>query len=226
MMTYRRTWFSYVLWFLFTALCISLLAANGVVCIQYFTELTGIVSLIAGFMTVPLAICLYWMIRGISVGIRKKCVWKERAVRIITVVSFLLIMAGGVFIRIIRLNEYVWSGEPLNVISAESMGYFEQAKAAVEGLVSPIDYGIEYLYVTLLSVILSFLGNKIVSAIFLQIVLQVIGMVYIYAVTRKLAGRIPACVSCLYIAGSLCCLNMLEFFGPEWLFLTFIWSVC
>ena len=217
-MTYRRTWFGYVLWFLFTALCVVLLAVNGVVCIQYFTELTGILLLIAGFMTVPLAVCLYWIIRGISAGIRKKYVWKEQAVQIVTCATFLLIMAGGVFIRIVRLNEYVWSGEPLGAISAESMRYFEQAKVALEGHAAPLDYGIEYLYVMILSVVLSFLGNRVVSAIFLQIILQIIGMVYVYAVTVKIARRIPACVAMLYLACSLCCLSMLEYFGPEWLF--------
>ena len=225
MMTYRRTWFSYVLWFLFTAQCVALLATDGVICIRYSAGLTGVMLLIAGFSVVPLAVCLYWVIRSVSVGIRKKYVWKEHAARIMVCILFLLIMAGGLFVRIVRLNEYVWSGEPLDVISPESMRYFEQAKSAMEGLVSPMDYGIEYLYVMLLSVVLSFLGNKIVSAMFLQIVLQLIGMVCVYAVTLKLAGRIPACVSYLYMAGSICCLNMLEFFGPEWLFFV-LYMIC
>lgn len=225
MMTYRRTWFGYVLWFLFTALCVALLAVNGVVCMRYFTEFTEILLLIIGFFLVPLSVCLYWAIRGVSAWIRKKCVWKEQAGRIVVCILFLLIMAGGVFIRIVRLNEYVWSGEPLNVISPESMRYFEQAKAALAGHAAPLDYGIEYLYVMFLSVVLSFLGNRIVSAIFLQIILQLIGMVCVYAVTLKLAGRIPACVSFLYLAGSLCCLNMLYFFGPEWLFFD-LYMIC
>ena len=84
--------------------------------------------------------------------------------------------------------------------------------------ISPTDYGLNDLYVVLLSAVLSFLGNKVTSAVYLQIFLQITSLVLVYAVTRKLARRLPSCVAVAYLACSLCCLDMLTVFSPEWLY--------
>ena len=224
-MIYRRTWFSWVIWFLFAALCIMLLSVDGVVVIQHFTGLVGTPLLIAGLSVIPASVCMYWIIRGVAVRIRKKYVWKERTVKIMATVFFVLIMAGGILIRVVGLN--VFRDADLNVfrdlrmLTAKSTEYYDMAVVTEQGVVSPMDYGIEYLYVMLLSFTLSLLGNKVASAIFLQIFLQVIGLILVYAVTRKLARRLPACVALLYMTCSLCCLNMLAVFSPEWLYFVF-----
>lgn len=220
-MIYRRTWFGCVLWFLYTILCIALLVIIGGVWVQYFTGFVGTSLMIAEFAVIPAAVCLYWIIRCIAVRIREKCTWKDRTVQIVTCIVFILIMAGGILVRYICLNEYMTGIRSPDLIGAQSMEYFNMAVVTGDSHVSPMDYGITYLYVVLLSDVLSFLGNKVASAIFLQALLQVIGLVLAYAVTRKMARRLPACVALLYLAGSLCCLNMLTFFSPEWLFFDF-----
>lgn len=92
------------------------------------------------------------------------------------------------------------------------------AEAALQSDIPLTDYGLNDLYVVLLSTVLSFLGNKVTSAVYLQIFLQIVSLVLVYAVTRKLARRLPACIAFLYLACSLCCLDMLTYFGPEWLY--------
>lgn len=223
-MTYRRTWFSCVLWFLYTVLCIILIGVVGKEWIWLLESVGSITPWIFyGVLVIPVA-ALYWIIRGISTRIRKKWAWNERTARLLTCVVFLLIMAFAVIIRIVCLNYYVsymeiYGPDGVN-IDQMNPEYYDMAVLAEQGSGSPMDYGISYLYVTLLSVVLSFLGNKIVSAVFLQICLQMMGMLSAYIVARKMAGRLPACISLLYLGGSLTCLGMLFRFGPEWLFFT------
>lgn len=249
-MTYRKTWFSYVLWLLYTLLCIVLLIYAGSIWTGYlagmpymrgfpdslFTPLAGLsdgLLILIGLSIIPGTIALYWIIRGIAGQIRKKCLWKETVIIGLECVIVLLVMAGGIFLRAVFADFYISiaekgqfteSGfpaeyEPLVDTQTQGMMYYNMAVVTQERSgTSIICYSIRELYVICLSVVLSFLGNKIASAIIMQIFLQIIGMMLIYTVTRKLAGRIPACVALLYIACSICCLNMLALFSPEWLF--------
>lgn len=220
-MTYRRTWFGCVLWFLYTILCITLLAICGGVWGRYLTGLSDNSLPIFGLLAILAAAALYWAIRGIATRIRKKHVLKERNVQILGLIAFLLIMSCGVLIRFVFLNGQLSIAGPDGIINAGSMGFYDMALVAERGVTSYIDYGISDLYVMLLSTVLSFLGNKIASAIFLQIFLQITALILAYAVTVKAAGRLPACIALLYLSGSLCCLQMLICFGPEWLFFVF-----
>ncbi|MCH5262244.1 MAG: hypothetical protein J1F42_04970 [Lachnospiraceae bacterium] len=224
-MTYRRTWFSWVLWLLFAVLCIILLVVDGIVWMQYFTSLKGTLLLMGGLSVIPAAACIYWIIRGVAVRIRKKCVWKERTVRIAVCVFFLIVLVLGLGLRAGRLHDFIsiWNMKdhicPVRaIVSAQSMEYYDRAVMSLQTDISLTDYGLNDLYVVLLSTVLSFLGNKVTSAVYLQIFLQIISLVLVYAVTRKLARRLSACVAFLYLACSLCCLDMLTYFGPEWIY--------
>lgn len=222
-MTYRRTWFDCMLWFLYAVLCIVLIAADSKEWLQHFAGI-GIISpqIIYVLPVVPIA-ALYWMIRSIATKIRKKWMWKEHAAMILECTVFLLVMAVILLNRIMALN-YVAAllaqhgGSNANLFPESSMRFFDMAVVSDRGINMPMDQGISDLYVRLLSFVLSFLGNREVSAVFLQIILQVTGMVLIYAVTRKIAGRLPASIAFLYFALSRTCLDMLEYFDPEWLF--------
>ncbi|MDE7259288.1 MAG: hypothetical protein K2N77_08650 [Lachnospiraceae bacterium] len=235
-MTYRKTWFSYVLWILYTILCvISLVVLAGGVWTAYLagipygkgfpdpivSPLAGVndhILILLGLLIVPVTVLLYWTIRGLSGVIRKKCTWKERTLRIWECVVVLLILAGGVFLRI------MYAGYAMSVVNNEwglqvsGLEYYDMAIAADGNVMPNTLNGISYLYVLCLSVVVSFLGHKVDSAIILQVALQIIGMLLAYAVTRKSTGRLPACVVLLYMACSLCCLKMIVCFGPEWLF--------
>lgn len=237
-MTYRKTWFSYVLWILYTILCVVLLVVlAGGVWTAYFagipygkgfpapvvSPLAGLsdgMLILLGFLILPITVLLYWAIRVLSGVIRKKCTWKERTLRIWECVIVVLILAGGVFLRVMYAKYAIsMAGNELFVTGQMSgMEYYDMAVSAGGNIAANVPNRISYLYVLCLSVVVSFLGHKIASAIILQAVLQIVGMLLAYAVTRKSAGRLPACVVLIYMACSLCCLKMLVCFGPEWLF--------
>lgn len=249
-MTYRKTWFSYVLWLLYAVLCIALLVYAGRIWTNYlagipytngfpdslatpFAGLSDGQLILIGLLIIPVTIALYWIIREIAGQIRKKCVWKKDVIARFECIVALLLLAGGIFLRLdnARLNiamaekgldtesEVISAEDPFFDAKMQGMMYYDMALVTQERSESSVVcYSIRELYVICMSVVLSFLGNKISSAIIMQVLLQIIGMILIYAVTRKAAGRIPACVSLLYLACSLCCLEMLVLFGPEWLF--------
>lgn len=237
-MTYRKTWFSYVLWILYTILCVvSLVVLAGGVWTAYLagipygkgfpapvvSPLAGLsdgMLILLGFLILPITVLLYWGIRVLSGVIRKKCTWKERTLRIWECVIVVLILTGGVLLRVMYA-EYVISmadNELFVTGQMSGMEYYNMAVSTGGNIAANVPNRISYLYVLCLSVVVSFLGHKIASAIILQVVLQIAGMLLAYAVTRKSAGRLPACVVLIYMACSLCCLKMLVCFGPEWLF--------
>lgn len=237
-MTYRKTWFSWVLWILYTILCVILLVVlGGGVWTAYLggipygkgfpapaiSPLAGQpdhVLFMLGLLILPATGFLYWALRSISGAVRKKYRWKERTLRIWECVTVLLILAGGIALRILYA-QYVISMAENELFVAEQIQGMEYYDMAVKSGGNMAAHGlnrISYLYVSCLSVVLSFLGHKIASAVVLQFFLQIVGMALAYVVTRKAAGRLPACIVLLYLSCSVCCLRMLTCFGPEWLF--------
>lgn len=237
-MTYRRTWFGCVLWILYTILCIILLISAGTVWVSYFaghpytrgfpdsviTPLAGIpdgVLLVLGLLILPITAALYWMVRGIAEQIKKKCAWKMHISRITECIVAVLAFTGGIFLRGDSARFYLSMMSADNSALQELVSGIEYYRMSVvtagEGIIS-MRYDIAHLYVLSLSVVLSFLGNKIASAIMFQIFLQAVGMALSYIVTRKTAGRLPACIVLVYMACSFSCIRMIICFGPEWLF--------
>ena len=230
MMTYRRTRFSCVPWFVYTVLCILLISAGAGALIRYVTGSTLNYPVLYGLAVIPAA-ALYWCIRIVSVYARTKWTWRERTARILTGAVFALIVALGVLLRIMCLNGYVSGGalpygiSPDQIMSAaDSARYMDMASSMLgqmrQGGVTDMGYGLGSFYTWLLSLSLSFLGDKPEAAVFLQIVLQMISLVTAFFATRILAGRLPACVVCLYLACSGYALGSLFAFTPEWLFFT------
>lgn len=238
-MTYRKTWFSCVTWLLYTILCIALLVYAGSVWAYYFAGVPfakdfpdSIIAPLAGLsdgiligiglLIIPVTIGLYWVIRGIARQIRRKCAWKKSVIICFECITVLLIMAAGIVLRIDGAEYDIYMAEN-GLLSyygrTQGMQYYDMAVVTAESSVSSFAVlGLRELYVLCLSIALSFLGNKIASAIIMQVFLQIIGMILVYAVTRKIAGRIPACTALLYLACSPCCIGMIACIDPEWLF--------
>lgn len=232
-MTYRKTWFSYVLWVIYTMLCVIFLVfAGNYVCVSYLSDSFWSSSLSVpvenfavqwfGFLTLPVTVAVYWIIRGTAAKIRKKQpIGGETARKILECVVVWAFFTLGVFLRIMCALDYIQlqqAAESSAQNYVNGIEYFERAVVTAGGLVEPISYGGAYFYVVCLSFLLSFLGNKVASAIIFQVFLQVAGLFLAYGVTRKLAGRIPAGMILLYLSCSPAYLEMLKVLGPECFF--------
>ena len=225
MMVYRRTWFSCVIWFLYTVLCIVTIGLGTGALIGYLTGVPLHRPIWCCLAAIPAA-ALYWCIRIVSVYARTKWTMQKNTQRILTGVATALILAFGILIRIMCLNGYMSGGVlPYGIVAAHpaagegGAGYLELASAALrQGSAAASGYGMDLFYVRLLTAALAFLGDKPASAVFLQILLQTAALILAFWVTRMLAGRLPACMACLYLACSAACLEDLFVFTPEWLF--------
>ena len=232
-MTYHKTWFSYVLWVVYTMLCvIFLFFAGNYICESYFADsLAQIRSMaipfhehalkIFGLLTVLTATAVYWIIRAVAGQIGKKYTVKERTCRILECVVVLAALAAGIFLRAACAREYIHlqnAAESSGQVYVNGIEYFDRAVVTEQGMIEPLAYGGAYLYVICLSVVLSFLGNKIASAVLFQFFLQTAGLVLAYLATRKAAGRIPACTVLVYLSCSAGYLEMLRNLGPECFF--------
>lgn len=224
-MTYQKTWFSYVLWVIYTMLCvIFLFFAGNYVCVSYFSDTVSLprhMALLFGFLTVLSAAAFYWIIRGVSGKIRRKYAGWDNVFRILECIAVWAIFVLGIFLRAMRALEYIrlQNAAESNLQSfVNGTDYFDMAKVTSGGSMEPLVYGGAQLYVACLSFVLTFLGNRVVSAVIFQVLLQIVGLVLAYAVTRKTAGRLPACILLLYLACSSGYLEMLKNLGPECLF--------
>lgn len=235
-MTYRKTWFSCVLWILYTILCVVLLVFAGNVWVSYFAGIpyakgfqSGVfqpfkglpdhILFLLGLLIIPVFAAFYWVVRVIAGQIRKKYLFKERTTGLLECAIVLAAVAAGVFLRVDWVGfllRNVENGSAAPYISG--MEYYDMAVIRESGSVTPMAYGAAYLYVLCLSAALSFLGNKLVSALAVQVFLQVVGLILAYTVTRKSAGRLPACLTLIYLAFSAGYQTLIGLLGPECLF--------
>ena len=154
-MTYRKTWFSYVLWVIYTMLCAVFLVFAGNYIWASYLQTGGMTVSLAdrtvpavGFLILPAMAALYWVIRVTAVKIRKKTVRKEKIFGITETVIVWLAFAIGIFLRILRASEYIAllntaeSGAQAGVNGIE---YFNMAVVTADSSVEPPAYGAAYL---------------------------------------------------------------------------------
>lgn len=99
-MTYRKTWFDYVLWAVYAGVCVMLLAYVGN---RIYASYVGApLATLGTFLPFPLLLCIYLGIRLSSQAIRKKYHMSAHAAAI---AESLVVSVSFVFGLIIRLRE-------------------------------------------------------------------------------------------------------------------------
>lgn len=83
--------------------------------------------------------------------------------------------------------------------AGEEAAYYEVAKVTEEGMQAQLVQGSVYYYLCLLNGLFRVVGNKWMAGIYLQLVLQMLGIIIAYFAVRRLAGRGPALVSLLFL---------------------------
>ena len=210
-MTYKKTWLSYLLWAVYTCLTGVMLANYAILFWQ--KEINSVISygtaLFVLFLFV-MVLAIYFLIRKISgklresyaISSRTKSLWE-------TFIVFSLFFAGLLY----RVYLYLQ-----NIDHLTGNSYYQLAMVKAENIEEPIVHGASYLYTMCLSFVLSFLGNKIIVAVWLQIMLQMVTILLAFFTVRRQAGRIPACMSMLVLAVSSVYAGQILTTTPESLF--------
>ncbi|MCM1038527.1 MAG: hypothetical protein NC434_04325 [Ruminococcus sp.] len=195
-MTYKKTWISCLLWAVFTCITGVLLADyTTAVWIQKTDAAVGMgtVALIALVFALAAGGCFLFRELYNRAGKRPKA--DAGKINTVENLLFIAILAAGALYRI---------GSCLHCGPDQITGgpYFELA-AVTAG--RPLGMGIlirnmSDLYTVCLSFAMSFLGNKPIAGVWMQIFLQMLTLCLSFWMLRRLVGRIPAYITMLFLA--------------------------
>ncbi len=215
-MTYRKTWFDYVLWAVYAGFCVTMLAYTGNRMYAFYVgdALAGL----GAFLLFPVLLCLYPGIRLSCQAMRKKHIFSAH---FMIMAEALAISVSFVFGTILRIREALLMASVYNLESALSPGdYYELAVVRTSGWGFSFAHGMGDLFVHCLRFVLSFLGNSVAAAMLFQVFLQLAAMVFACLAVRKAAGRFASCMVLLLLAFSNYYIRKIDVIGPECLLIT------
>lgn len=211
-MTYKKTWFSYVLWAVFTCITGVMLANYTILFWTKYIDSTvgyGTVALISAVFAAVIGI--YFLIRKGILPVAKKVLTNEHIAVWCEIFAAGCIFAGGLGYRL-----YLYAQTGTEMITETA--FYHQAMVTSSDMVSLLTHGASWFYTLFLSFILSFLGNKVEAGVWMQIVLQMLSLLLGFLTVRRSAGRVPACVSMLMMAFSSVYAHQIFSLTPETFF--------
>ncbi len=197
-MTYRKTWFDYVLWAVYAGVCVILLAYVGN---RIYVSYVGApLATLGTFLPFPLLLCIYVGIRLSSQAMRKKY---HMSAHTAAITESLVVSVSFVFGLIIRLREGLLMAPIYESAPSFEPGEYYEMAVVRAGAESPaLAHGLSDLFVRSLRGVFSFLGNSMMAAMLFQILLQLLILLFAYLAIRKAAGRFAACTVLLLLAFS------------------------
>lgn len=179
----KKIWLSYPLWLSFTALSGTMLAV-------YFSAI-GNRLWETGKYTAPLFICLafaavggIWFLGYKTAGTLHGRFLQDGHSRKMAECFFVMSLAALALLYRIRLLKS-WD-------ILQDMSYYNMALIKNSGGVPEIAHGASYVYTWILSVLLSFAGNREIAGIALQVAIQLLSLLFLYFGVKLLAGRVEA----------------------------------
>lgn len=210
-MTYKKTWLSYLLWALYTCLTGVMLANYAILFWQ--KKINDAVSygtaLFVLFVFMAAAGC-YFLLRRLFDSIGRKCEISAHTKSLWEIFIVLSLFFAGLLYRVAFCFR--------NSSGITETSYYQLATVKTEEIAEPIVHGASYLYTMCLSFAFSFLGNKIIVGILLQILIQMVTILLAFFVVRRMAGRIPACITMLVLSVSSVYVEQILTMTPESLF--------
>lgn len=210
-MTYRKTWFSYVIWILYTGLCVALLAFAGYSIYRVYVKAAP--AKLGALLVFPLLVCIYLALRQSALIIRRR---RSLSLHSKLMIEAFCVSVSFVFGFLVRLRITLFT--PGDALSGSFM---DKALVRAGESVEPIAHGLSYLYVLTLSAVFSFLGNSMSAARLLQITLQLLSMLLGYRLMKAAAGRFAACVTLLLLTFSPVFVEKIAVINPDCLFMLF-----
>lgn len=210
-MTYKKTWLSYLLWAVYTCLTGVMLANYAVLFwqkkINSVIDRGTVVFVLFVFVMVPV---IYFLIRKIFGKVRERYDISSHTKVLLEIFIVLSLLCAGLLYRISLYLK--------NIVFLTENTYYQLATVKAEDIAEPMIHGASYLYTMCLSFVLSFLGNKMVAAVWLQILFQMVTVILAFFTVRRLAGRISACITMFVLAFSSVYAEKIMEMTPESLF--------
>lgn len=182
-MIWKRNTYSYILWAVYLL--------GGIAALLYYGYEISSGRSIAEWMPQALAGALVWAgaILGIFIfaAVCRRLSHNDIDRRYGKLICEALVIVGLLAAGLaMRISSIAYAGE--------SAAYYDTARVA-EGVGIPqIAHGATYFYVYLLRILFTFVGNKWMAGIWLQIVLQLVACIIWYFAVRRVAGVIPGMI--------------------------------
>lgn len=179
-MNWKKNVISYLMWFLYACLTTAaLVSLGGLYCKETGLDFCWGVLLAAVYIGLA---------GGIVLFLRKLAPWytsfagKRRGVLLAAETALaVVLLALGLLLRVRGMGGILQSSE-----------YYEAAKVAAGRGIPQVVHGAVYFYLQILHALFLLVGNHFMAGIWLQIVLQLLGSLFLFFAVRKLAGRIAA----------------------------------
>lgn len=211
-MSWKKNWFSYLVWFIYAvAVGFGLVCLNKVICDSF--EIQTYYGIGPGILLVILI--------GLGVFLIHRYVQKhpeakreEHTVKTVVEASVaVILLAVGLILRVRGIEGAV-----------EKAGYYEMASVTAGHSIPTLVHGAEYFYIYLLHFVYYFLGNKFSAGIWLQIAVQFAAILILYFSVRYVVGRIVSIVMLGFCMLSSYMIQASLSLSPEMLFL-FFWTL-
>ena len=214
-MTCKKTWISYILWALYTCAAGVILADYAILFWQkYVNAFIDYGTIVFVFLVFAVEAGCYFLIRkALSKYHRQESAKKDGRIssKAACFVEGLIVLSVFLAGLLYRICLYLQSTPDMLAMTQ----YYHAATLKAGAGVEPIVHGASYLYTLCLSFVLSFLGNKAVAAVYLQIFLQMLTILLAFFAVRKIAGSIPACTAMLMLAFSSVYTGQIFILTPE-----------
>ncbi len=212
-MIYKKTWFSIVLWALFSSVTGAMLAVYTILFWknEIDTEV-GYYTIVFGVLVLAMLIGCYILLNRVIFRQGRPEI-NKRAALLWEIVMVLCIYSAGLFYRIYL---YLQS----NAAFIETTECYDIASSDLSIKSEQILHGASSLYTFCLSVVMSFFGNNVDTAVWMQIFLQMLTLLLAYFAVKTIAGKIAACVTMLMLAVSSVYINKIFEITPECMFFT------
>ena len=195
-MIYKRTWLSCLLWAVFTCITGVLLAHYAILFWKKeINAATGYGTIGFIFLAFAAVAGCYFLIRKAFITVIEKYRIDEHTVFMWEIFAIFSIFFVGLLYRI-----YLYLQCSADEITATE--YYQMATVKAGGMVEALVHGASYLYTVCLSFMLSFLGNKVIAAVWVQVLIQMLTILLVYFTVKRAVGRIPACITMLVLSVS------------------------
>lgn len=212
-MSYKKTWLSYILWAIYTCITGVMLADYTMLLWKKQINLTTRMYMIGFvFLFFSMVVGLFFLLKKVGaetlcknkISEHTKLMWEIFAVLCIFITALLYR-----FYLLIQINE--------TVIDINTR-FYDMAIVRGDVKLEPLVHGASHMYVQFLLFVLSFLGNKIMAAVWMQCFIEILTILLSFFVVRKLLGSIPACIVMLILTLSGVYNSRMLIVSPEVLF--------
>ncbi len=182
-MTFKKSWYSYGLWAFYVIFAFVFQISAVFTIMEYVPNLNEYVKIGVACLSFALTTGLFFLIRKL---IEER--WKDttengmKRERVAEAVAVIFVFVAGIVLRILFLKN-----------TGDEAAYFTWASVDGQPLMS-VSHGAQQLYLGLLRGLFLFTGNKYMSGIILQIILQILMTLVWYLAVRKMAGQIASFV--------------------------------